>query len=87
MEYVTVLVSTLGTFPHDRNSNWRSFSVGESASASSRKLIPVDHESPYSASRLEEGLSSFKVWGERYILYSLHSFVVTVEVSTELLDS
>jgi len=64
VEYVSVSVSVpkLETLLHDCNSNWRHFSLGRSSvSASPRKHIPVDHGSPYAASRVEEGLSSLKV--------------------------
>jgi len=65
VEYVSVsvLVSKLETPVHNCNSNWRRFSNGRSsASASPRKLsVPVDRGSPYSASRVEEGLLSLKV--------------------------
>jgi len=61
VEYVLVSVSKMETLLHSCNSNWRRFSVGRSSSASPRKLIPVDRGSPYSASRVEEGLSSLKV--------------------------
>ena len=63
---VSVSVSKLETLLHDCNSNWRRFSLGRSSvSASPRKLsVPVDRGSPYSASRVEERLSSLKVYGE-----------------------
>jgi len=61
VEYVSVSVSKLETLLHSCNSNWRRFPVGRSSSASPRKLIPVDRGSPYSASRVEEGLLSLKV--------------------------
>ena len=46
------------------NSNWRRFSIGCSVLTSPRKLIPIEHGSPYSASQVEEALSSLKVKGE-----------------------
>ena len=62
VEYVSVSVSKLETLLHSCNSNWRRFCEGHSSvSASPRELIPVEHGSPYSASRVEEGLSSLKV--------------------------
>jgi hypothetical protein len=62
---VSVSVRKLKTLLHSCNSNWRRFSEGRSSvSASPRELIPIDRGSPYSASRVEEGLSSLKVSGE-----------------------
>jgi hypothetical protein len=63
-EYVSVLVSKLETLLHSCISNCRHFSIGRCSLASPRKLIPVDRRSPYSASRVEEGLSSLRVSGE-----------------------
>jgi hypothetical protein len=59
---VSVSVSKLQTLLDSCNSNWRCCSKGRSSvSASPRELIPVDRGSPYSASRVEEGLLSLKV--------------------------
>jgi len=60
-EGVSESVSNLETLLHSCNWNWRRFSEGRSSSACPKKLIPVDCGSPYSAYRVEEGLSSLKV--------------------------
>jgi hypothetical protein len=59
---MSVSVSKLQMLLHSCNCNWRRFSKGRcSVSASPREHIPVDRGSPYSASRLQEGLLSLKV--------------------------
>jgi hypothetical protein len=61
----SVSVSQLKVFPHSGNSSWRRFcKVRSSIYASLRNPIPEDYETLYTASRVEEGLSSINVWGE-----------------------
>jgi len=64
MSVVVVSLSKLETLLHSCNSNWRHFSEGLSSSGSPRKLKPVDCGSPYTASRVEEGLLSLNVHSE-----------------------
>jgi hypothetical protein len=63
VEYVLVPVSVskLETLLHSCNSNWRCFSECRSSSASPSKHFPVCRGSPYSASQVEERLSSLTV--------------------------
>jgi len=65
VEYVLLSLSKLEMLLYSWNPNWRLFSEGRSSvSASHRELIPVDRQSPYADSRVEERLSSLKVEGE-----------------------